>query len=138
MSCNSSIPGGKVLKSGDCLGMFAVANSFSQNIQRVSGAGQTVVEYQAGKSFYFFSECVHSYTHTHARSVSIATHTHTHTYTLNYQREGEGEGERERERGKGNEKRGCTASENGERGGKGGGRGRERDTEKGLYYIQIM
>jgi hypothetical protein len=55
VSCNSSIPGGKVLKSGDCLGMFAVANSFSQNIQRVSGAGQTVVEYQAGKSFYFFS-----------------------------------------------------------------------------------
>ena len=60
MNCNASIPGGKVLKSGDCLGMFDDADSISQNIQRLSGPGQAVVEYQAGKSFYFFSECVYS------------------------------------------------------------------------------
>ncbi|CAI7990764.1 hypothetical protein GBAR_LOCUS543 [Geodia barretti] len=55
LNCNASIPGGKVLKSGDCLAGFDDADSISQNIQRLSGPGQAVVEYQAGKSFYFFS-----------------------------------------------------------------------------------
>ena len=90
MNCNASIPGGKVLKSGDCLGMFDDADSISQNIQRLSGPGQAVVEYQAGKSFYFFSECVYSYT----------THTHTELSVKG--------GEGERGRGRDGTKRGCT------------------------------